>query len=99
MEDLGNDHVAINTQGIENLKYICAQPEAWRVTDKVSLHVLQGRYQSVIQHYTNWVRHVLSHFGGKRLAGLENDNIYLPEKAEGFEVRANLLLTTACVAV
>lgn len=39
MEDLGNDHVAINTQGIENLKYICAQPEAWRVADKVSLHV------------------------------------------------------------
>lgn len=82
MEDLGNDHVAINTQGIENLKYICAQPEAWRVADKVSLHVLQGRYQSIIQHYTNWVRHVLSHFGGKRLAGLENDNIYLPEKAD-----------------
>lgn len=82
MEDLGNDHVAINTQGIENLKYICAQPEAWRVTDKVSLHVLQGRYQSIVQHYTNWVRHVLSHFGGKRLAGLENDNIYLPEKAD-----------------
>lgn len=82
MEDLGNDHVAINTQGIENLKYICAQPEAWRVTDKVSLYVLQGRYQSVIQHYTDWVRHVLSHFGGKRLAGLENDNIYLPEKAD-----------------
>ncbi len=82
MEDLGNDHVAINAQGIENLKYICAQPEAWRVTDKVSLHVLQGRYQSIIQHYINWVRHVLSHFGGKRLAGLENDNIYLPEKAD-----------------
>ena len=82
MEDLGNDHVAINTQGIENLKYICAQPEAWRVTDKVSLYVLQGRYQSIVQHYTNWVRHVLSHFGGKRLAGLENDNIYLPEKAD-----------------
>lgn len=82
MEDLGNDHVAINAQGIENLKYICAQPEAWRVADKVSLHVLQGRYQSIIQHYTDWVRHVLSHFGGKRLAGLENDNIYLPEKAD-----------------
>lgn len=82
MEDLGNDHVAINTQGIENLKYICAQPEAWRVADKVSLHVLQGRYQSIVQHYTNWVRHVFSHFGGKRLAGLENDNIYLPEKAD-----------------
>lgn len=82
MEDLGNDHVAINAQGIENLKYICAQPEAWRVADKVSLHVLQGRYQSIVQHYTNWVRHVLSHFGGKRLAGLENDNIYLPEKAD-----------------
>ena len=82
MEDLGNDHVAINARGIENLKYICAQPEAWRVADKVSLHVLQGRYQSIVQHYTNWVRHVLSHFGGKRLAGLENDNIYLPEKAD-----------------
>ncbi len=82
MEDLGNDHVAINTQGIENLKYICAQPEVWRVADKVSLHVLQGRYQSIVQHYTDWVRHILSHFGGKRLAGLDNDNIYLPEKAD-----------------
>lgn len=23
-EDLGNDHVAVNTQGIENLKYLCS---------------------------------------------------------------------------
>ncbi len=80
-EDLGNDHVVINTQGIENLKYLCEHPDVWNVTDKTSLHVLQGRYEAVLNHYKQWVRHVLSHLGGKRLAETDDENIYIPEKA------------------
>lgn len=81
VEDLGNDHVVVNAQGIENLKYLCEHPDAWKVTDKTSLRVLQGRYEAVLNHYKQWVRHVLSHLGGKRLAETEDENIYIPEKA------------------
>lgn len=80
-EDLGNDHVLVNAQGIENLKYLCEHPAVWKVTDKISLRVLQGRYESVLSHYTQWVLHVLSHLGGKRLAEADDGNIYIPEKA------------------
>ena len=80
-EDLGNDHVAINSQGIENLKYLCEHPEVWKVTDKQSLHVWQGRYHSVITHYKQWVDHVLSHLGGKSISKDDSQQIYLPEKA------------------
>ncbi|WP_286334582.1 zinc-dependent metalloprotease [Bacteroides caecimuris] len=81
-EDLGNDHVAVNTQGIENLKYLCEHPDVWNVTDKASLRVLQGRYEAVLEHYKQWVQHVLSHLGGKRLAEPDEEHIYIPEKAD-----------------
>ena len=81
-EDLGNDHVIVNTQGIENLKYLCEHPDVWHVTDKTSLYVLQGRYEAVLNHYKQWVQHVLSHLGGKRLAEPDDENIYIPEKAD-----------------
>ena len=81
-EDLGNDHVIVNTQGIENLKYLCEHPDVWNVTDKTSLYVLQGRYEAVLNHYKQWVQHVLSHLGGKRLAEADSKNIYIPEKAD-----------------
>lgn len=81
-EDLGNDHVMVNTQGIENLKYLCEHPDVWNVTDKMSLRVLQGRYEAVLEHYMQWVQHVLSHLGGKRLAEPDDENIYIPEKAD-----------------
>ena len=81
-EDLGKDHVIVNTQGIENLKYLCEHPDVWNVTDKTSLYVLQGRYEAVLNHYKQWVQHVLSHLGGKRLAEADNKNIYIPEKAD-----------------
>ena len=29
-----------------------------------------------------WVQHVLSHLGGKRLAEPDDENIYIPEKAD-----------------
>lgn len=81
-EDLGNDHVAVNTQGIENLKYLCEHPDVWNVTDKTSLHVLQGRHEAILSHYKQWVQHVLSHLGGKRLAETDDGSIYILEKAD-----------------
>lgn len=81
-EDLGNDHVVINAQGIENLKYLCEHPDIWKVTDKVSLYVLQGRYKAILEHYLQWVNHVLSHLGGKRFAQPGDAAIYVPEKAD-----------------
>ena len=42
---------------------------------------MQGRYEAVLNHYKQWVRHVLSHLGGKRLAETDDENIYIPEKA------------------
>lgn len=81
-EDLGNNHVVFNTQGIENLKYLCVHPDIWKVTDKISLYVLQGRYKAITEHYLQWVNQVLSHLGGKRLADMEDKAIYIPEKAE-----------------
>ena len=52
------------------------------MTDKTSLRVLQGRYEAVLEHYKQWVQHVLSHLGGKRLAEPDDENIYIPEKAD-----------------
>ena len=81
-EDLGNDHVAFNTQGIENLKYLCQHPQVWNVTDKQSLYVWQGRYYSIITHYKQWVDQVMSHLGAKRPDKEDSQQIYLPETAE-----------------
>ena len=63
-EDLGDDHVAFNTQGVENLKYLCSQPAAWDSPDIQSLHVRQIRYQYMITMLTEWTKQVLMHLGG-----------------------------------
>lgn len=63
-EDLGDDHVAFNTQGVENLKYLCSQPAAWDSPDIQSLHVRQRRYQYMITMLTEWTKQVLMHLGG-----------------------------------
>lgn len=86
-EDLGNDHLAFNAQGIENLKYLCMHPDIWKATDRISLQVLQGRYKAILEHYLQWVNHVLSHLGGKRFAESVSSEsgsgaIYIPEKAD-----------------
>lgn len=81
-EDLGNDHVEVNAQGIENLKYLCEHPDVWNVTDKNSLYVLQERHEAILSHYKQWVQHVLSHLGGKRFAETDDESIYILEKAD-----------------
>lgn len=81
-EDLGNDHVEVNAQGMENLKYLCEHPDVWNVTDKNSLYVLQERHEAILSHYKQWVQHVLSHLGGKRFAETDDESIYILEKAD-----------------
>ena len=63
-EGLGDDHVAFNTQGVENLKYLCSQPAAWDCPDIQSLHVRQRRYQYMITMLTEWTKQMLMHLGG-----------------------------------
>lgn len=63
-EDLGNDHVTINAQGVENLKQLMSMKEIWQVKDVTSRHVLNGRYGAIISHYNNLISHVLKHLGG-----------------------------------
>ncbi|TYK39872.1 zinc-dependent metalloprotease [Bacteroides pyogenes] len=81
-EDLGNDHVAFNAQGIDNMKLLCECHEIWKPADKTALYVLQGRYNAMLEHYLNWVQHVYLHLGGKRVAGSEDRAVYIPEKAD-----------------
>lgn len=63
-EDLGDNHILLNTQGLENLKQLMCMKEIWIAKDAASRHVLNGRYEAVISHYINLTSHVLKHLGG-----------------------------------
>ena len=65
-EDLGNDHVAVNTQGIENLKYLCSLKDIWKTKSVVEEQIVRERYKAMIEHYGHWVGHVTAHLGGSR---------------------------------
>ncbi len=66
-EDLGNDHVAVNAQGVANLKYLVSLPELWSPTDTRSLRVMQRRYIAMIEALKTWSEHIIQHFGGRRM--------------------------------
>lgn len=90
-EDLGNDHVAFNTQGVENLKYLCSQDATWTCPDMKSLLVRQRRYQYMITLLTEWTRQTLMHLGGYQQAET-GDNIVW-EKADYNREVINFLQT------
>ena len=77
-EDLGNDHVAVNTQGIENLKYLCSLKDIWKTKSVVEEQIMRERYKAMIEHYGHWVGHVTAHLGGCRYV----DGKQLLESAE-----------------
>lgn len=81
-EDLSNNHIEANTQGIENLKFLCQQRHLWKPTDRIALRVWQGRYRSMLDHYRQWVEHIYAHLGGKRIADINEDEFYISETAE-----------------
>lgn len=78
-EDLGNDHVAFNTQAVENLKYLCGQDSAWTCPDVRSLRIRQRRYTYILKMMTEWTKQTLMHLGGYQLN--ESDNTVTWEKA------------------
>lgn len=65
MEDLGNDHVAFNAQGIDNMRYLCGKKEIWKANSLNALRVLRGRQEMMCLSYMNWVKQVLAHVGGR----------------------------------
>ena len=70
-EDLSNDHVAANTQAVENLRYLCAQPAAWTWNNLKELRIRQGRYRYLITTLRMRTDQVLQHLGGQRKASPE----------------------------
>lgn len=60
---MGNDHVAINSCGIENLKYLCSL-DIWNPKTNLEKQVMEGRYKALIEHYNLWTGHVFAHLGG-----------------------------------
>lgn len=62
-EDLGNDHVAINTCGVNNLKYLCSL-NIWKPKNSLEEQVMVGRYKALVEHYKLWTGHVFAHLGG-----------------------------------
>lgn len=90
-EDLGNDHVAVNTRGVENLKYLCKQVERWNAPDERSLRVLQGRHEQLVISLEQWTNQVLQHLGGVRLTGLPEGKRMMMEKADYKREAVNFL--------
>lgn len=62
-EDLGNDHVALNTCGIENLKYLSSL-DIWTPKSLTEEQVMKGRFRALSDHYNLWTGHVFAHLGG-----------------------------------
>lgn len=62
-EDLGNDHVALNTCGIENLKYLSSL-DTWTPKSLTEEQVMNGRFRALSDHYNLWTGHVFAHLGG-----------------------------------
>lgn len=62
-EDLGNDHVAVNTCGIENLKYLTSL-DIWTPKSLTDEQVMKGRFRALSDHYNLWTGHVFAHLGG-----------------------------------
>lgn len=62
-EDLGNDHVALNTCGIENLKYLSSL-DIWTPKSLTEEQVMNGRFRALSDHYNLWTGHVFAHLGG-----------------------------------
>lgn len=81
-EDLGNDHVAFNAQGIDNIKLLCENPKVWKITDMNSQYVYKGRYKSLIDHYKQWVQQVISHLGGITIEEVNQQQLYIPEETD-----------------
>ena len=90
-EDLGRDHIAVNEQGIENMKFLCALPELWTPHDIHSLRVMQRRVEAMILSLRQWTLHVVEYIGGRErsdIGGIASEFVPIPvnemRRAVGF---------------
>ena len=77
-EDLGNDHVDFNGQGIENLKRLMDMPDVWQVTDQQSYRVVKSRFMGVLHQYSTYIGHVLTDIGGVMRSENDTTRFYVP---------------------
>ena len=77
-EDLGNDHVDFNGQGIENLKRLMDMPDIWQVTDQQSYRVVKSRFMGVLHQYSTYIDHVLTDIGGVMRSENDTTRFYVP---------------------
>ena len=71
-EDLGNDHLAVNAQGMENLRLLCADSTIWGWRDSVERYSFRNRQEGLVEHYFDMLRQVMAHFIGLRLAAADS---------------------------
>ncbi len=64
-EDLGNDAMAFNAQGMENLRYLSEQERLWTPANAMERRVMQRRYTEMISMAEIWMQHVMYHLGGR----------------------------------
>lgn len=77
-EDLGNDHVAFNSRGMEHLKQLMEMPDVWKISDFRSNLVVKSRFRGVIQQYSLFVGHVLQEIGGVLKSENVSTELYRP---------------------
>ncbi len=63
-EDLGNDAVRATQYGIENLKYITQNMDAWIDKDDDTYEYRQHLFSGIISQLTMYIRHVADNVGG-----------------------------------
>lgn len=78
-EDLGNDHLAVNAQGKENLRLLCADSTNWIWRDSVERSRFRDRQEGLVEHYYDMLRQVMAHFIGKRVAPSADSLIFVIE--------------------
>ena len=78
-EDLGNDHLAVNAQGMENLRLLCADSTLWVWRDSVERYSFRNRQEGLVEHYFDMLRQVMAHFIGKRVAPSADSLIFVIE--------------------
>lgn len=78
-EDLGNDHLAVNAQGMENLRLLCADSTNWIWRDSVERSRFRDRQEGLVEHYYDMLRQVMAHFIGKRIAPSADSLIFVIE--------------------
>lgn len=64
-EDLGKDQIAVNTQGMENVKYLSSLSELWQPWDVLSQRVMQRRVKAMTEAFVQWTGHATDQIGGR----------------------------------